>query len=182
MNFAITVLRCILTKMSKMAYKSSPLKTSLAMPHKNNSLFMLLYFMVGFWGAFVQAVEPNTDSPACERATITEKWRDRALFSGAASVAPMGKNMLWYQRPAEIWEEALPLGNGRLGAMVFGGVADERLQLNEDSLWDGYPSDATNPNALEALPEVRRLIFEDKNIEAKRLGAKKMQGTKSILP
>ncbi|MCH5377741.1 MAG: glycoside hydrolase N-terminal domain-containing protein, partial [Planctomycetes bacterium] len=79
-------------------------------------------------------------------------------FVGEAA-APNGSLTLWYRRPASIWEEALPVGNGRLGAMVFGGVDRERLQLNDDTLWDGYPIDASNPASLQALPEVRRLLF-----------------------
>ena len=67
--------------------------------------------------------------------------------------------LLWYKRPAQKWVEALPVGNGRLGAMVFGGVPQERLQLNEDTLYAGGPYDPNNPNALAALPEARRLIF-----------------------
>jgi alpha-L-fucosidase 2 len=66
---------------------------------------------------------------------------------------------LWYQQPAKVWTEALPIGNGRLGAMIFGGVAQEHLQLNEDTLWAGGPYDPDNTNALAALPGVRRLIF-----------------------
>ena len=65
---------------------------------------------------------------------------------------------LWYARPAEQWVEALPLGNGRLGAMVFGRVERERFQLNEDTLWSGGPRDWNNPKAPEVLAEVRRLI------------------------
>src|SRR6187551_3291707 len=76
---------------------------------------------------------------------------------------------LWYQQPAKNWNEALPIGNGRLGAMIFGGVESERLQLNEDSLWSGAPQDADNPKALEALPEIRKLVFEGKYAEAQRL-------------
>ena len=64
------------------------------------------------------------------------------------------------------WVEALAVGNGRLGAMVFGGVDQERLQLNEDTLWAGGPYDPANPEALEALPEVRRLIFAGQYREA----------------
>ncbi len=60
--------------------------------------------------------------------------------------------MLWYQQPAAQWVEALPVGNGRLGAMVFGGVGKERLQLNEDTLWAGGPYDPNNPESLAALP------------------------------
>jgi len=76
---------------------------------------------------------------------------------------------LWYRQPADQWVEALPVGNGRLGAMVFGGVARERLQLNEDTLWAGGPYDPVSPEAAAALPEVRRLIFEGKFAEADRL-------------
>src|SRR5437868_4825817 len=76
---------------------------------------------------------------------------------------------LWYEAPAATWTEALPVGNGRLGAMVFGGVARERIQLNEESVWDGHPMDRTNPDALKTLPEMRRLIFEGRNKEAEAL-------------
>ena len=76
---------------------------------------------------------------------------------------------LWYDKPAAKWEEALPVGNGRLGAMVFGGVAEERLQLNVDSLWSGGPQDADNPDALAALPNIRALLFAGKYAEAQEL-------------
>jgi alpha-L-fucosidase 2 len=76
---------------------------------------------------------------------------------------------IWYRRPAAKWEEALPVGNGQLGAMVFGGVLDERLQLNEKSLWSGGPQDADNPDALPALPRVRALLFAGKHSEAEEL-------------
>jgi len=69
-----------------------------------------------------------------------------------------GEQQLRYLQPAASWNEALPLGNGRLGAMVFGRIAQERLQLNEDTLWAGAPYTPDNPEALAALPEVRRLI------------------------
>jgi alpha-L-fucosidase 2 len=81
---------------------------------------------------------------------------------------------LWYRQPAQEWVEALPVGNGRLGAMVFGGVSEERLQLNEDTLWAGGPYDPNNPDALAALPEARRLIEEGKFGEAQRLCSQKM--------
>jgi len=84
--------------------------------------------------------------------------------------------VLWYPAPAKEWTEALPLGNGRLGAMVFGGVADERLQLNEDTLWGGRPHDPTNPDALGALPEARRLIFAGQYKEAEELIDERMMG------
>jgi alpha-L-fucosidase 2 len=81
---------------------------------------------------------------------------------------------LWYRSPARDWYQALPIGNGRLGAMVFGGVADELLQLNEDTVWAGGPRDVTNPAALPALPEVRRLLFSGRNVEATELAGQSM--------
>ncbi|MGP8240026.1 MAG: glycoside hydrolase N-terminal domain-containing protein, partial [Limisphaerales bacterium] len=76
---------------------------------------------------------------------------------------------LWYRQPAAKWVEALPVGDGRVGAMVFGGINRERLQLNEDTLWAGGPYDPVNSQAREALPEVRRLVFEGKYREAAKL-------------
>jgi alpha-L-fucosidase 2 len=81
-------------------------------------------------------------------------------------------NVLWYRAPAGTWNEALPVGNGRLGAMVFGGVADERLQLNEDTVWAGEKRDRVNPDGPKAVPEVRRLLFEGKVAEAEALADK----------
>ena len=84
--------------------------------------------------------------------------------------------VLWYNKPAGQWTDALPVGNGRLGAMVFGGVQRERIQLNEDTLWDGGPRDTNNPKALDALPKVQQLLFEDKNEEATKLAGETMLG------
>jgi len=99
------------------------------------------------------------------------------------AAAPAEPLSLWYRRPAKQWVEALPVGNGRLGAMVFGGVNEERLQLNEDTLWAGGPYDPVNPEAKAALPEARRLIFEGKYKEADRLiGAKVMAKPLSQMP
>ena len=70
----------------------------------------------------------------------------------------MNQYELWYRRPARAWEEALPIGNGRIGAMVFGGAEEERLALNEDTLWSGYPKDKNNPEAKEHLKSVRDKI------------------------
>ena len=91
--------------------------------------------------------------------------------------------LLWYARPAKQWVEALPVGNGRLGAMVFGGVAHELLQLNDDTLWSGGPRDGTNPHAREVLPEVRRLLLAGEYVAADAL-CHEMQGpfTQSYQP
>lgn len=76
---------------------------------------------------------------------------------------------LWYDKPASRWVEALPLGNGRLGAMVFGDPQHEEFQLNEETVWGGSPYNNTNPKAKEALSQIRQLIFEGKNSEAQEL-------------
>lgn len=81
------------------------------------------------------------------------------------------EHALFYRSPAGQWDEALPVGNGRLGAMIFGDPREERIQLNEDSLWHGGPRDRHNPDALSNLPEIRRLIFEGKPREAERLAS-----------
>ena len=78
-------------------------------------------------------------------------------------------NMLWYRQPAKQWVEALPVGNGRIGAMLFGGTQHERIQLNESSFWAGGPYDPVNPKAHDALPEVRNLIFAGRFAEAQAL-------------
>ena len=111
----------------------------------------------------------------------------RRRFLGTAAILPFASSiirgvpvpadrlLLWYDKPASEWTEALPIGNGRLGAMIFGGPATEQLQLNEDTLYAGSPYDPNNPEALKALPEARRLIFAGKYKEAHDLvGAKMM--------
>ena len=79
---------------------------------------------------------------------------------------------LWYDRPAGKWIEALPLGNGRLGAMVYGDPSNEEIQLNEETVWGGSPHNNTNTKAKDALAEIRRLIFDGKNMEATDLCGK----------
>jgi len=82
---------------------------------------------------------------------------------------------LWYNKPAAAWEEALPLGNAKTGAMVFGGVVDERYQLNDNTLWSGYPDGGNNPDGPKILPQVREQIFAGNWDSATTLW-KKMQG------
>ena len=96
----------------------------------------------------------------------------KAVVQSVNSVpAPAGKWMLWYRRPATEWVEALPVGNGRLGAMVFGGVDVERVQFNEDTIWTGQPQDYQHHGAADYLPEVRGLLFEGKQAKAEELAA-----------
>ncbi|MCD7901776.1 MAG: glycoside hydrolase family 95 protein [Bacteroides sp.] len=90
---------------------------------------------------------------------------------------------LWYDRPAQVWTEALPLGNGRLGAMVYGNPGVEQIQLNEETIWAGQPNNNANPNALEYIPKVRQLVFEGKYLEAQTLATEKvMAKTNSGMP
>ena len=89
---------------------------------------------------------------------------------------------LTYHKPAEKWTEALPIGNGRIGAMVFGGTEDERLQINESTLWGGGPHDYTNPDAHSQLEEIRRLIFAGKVEEAQKLSETMMGQPKLLMP
>jgi alpha-L-fucosidase 2 len=89
---------------------------------------------------------------------------------------------LTYDKPASKWTEALPLGNGRIGAMVFGGTEDERIQINESTLWGGGPHDYTNPGAYGHLDEVRKLIFAGKVDEAEKVAAGMMGNPKLLMP
>ena len=96
------------------------------------------------------------------------------VFYSLTPSAHANRGMLkfWYDKPAAEWEEALPLGNGRLGAMVYGGANDEIIQLNEDTFWAGGPYNNLNPAALKALPEIRRLLQKGNYAEASALGEK----------
>ena len=125
------------------------------------------------------------DTPMLSRRTILEGGAALAaalthpegLAAASTSSASASRQRLWYRQPASVWTEALPVGNGRLGAMVFGGAAVETLQLNEDTLWTGGPYDPTNPQARAALPEVRRLIFAGKFAQAEALANARLMGT-----
>jgi len=84
--------------------------------------------------------------------------------------------ILWYRRPAPQWDHALPVGNGRLGAMVFGNTYRERIQLNEDTLWSGGPREVNNPDALPHLDKVRRMLFNGRPDAAIDLAEEKLLG------
>jgi len=83
---------------------------------------------------------------------------------------------LWFQEPAVLWTEALPVGNGRLGAMVFGSIQREHLALNEDTLWSGFPRDWNNPGAKAHLPVVRDLVIKEQDYQGGDAECRKMQG------
>ncbi len=89
------------------------------------------------------------------------------LTAGLSTMADSGAKMkLWYKRPASNWNEALPIGNGRLGAMVYGGTAVDQIQLNEETVWSGGPNKNINPEIAEVMPEIVKLFFEGKYQEA----------------
>src|SRR5690349_6474566 len=147
-------------------------------------------------------------APACVAAALAAGVVVAAAQSATAptltgqAAPPPSALTLWYRAPASDhpllatdapresrqaataeWVRALPVGNGRLGAMVFGGVVHERLQLNEDTLWAGRPYDPVNPEAKDALPEVRRLIADGKYADAAKLvGAKVMSKPLAQMP
>src|SRR6187431_2689068 len=112
------------------------------------------------------------------RSTLAALGASTALSDASGRAAPPKASpmRLWYRQPAKEWVEALPVGSGKLGAMVFGGVAAERLQLNEDTLWAGGPYDPANPQALAALPEIRRLIDAGDYAKATELADAKFLG------
>ena len=96
-------------------------------------------------------------------------------LAGSLTVASQQNLKLWYTKPASIWEEALPLGNAKTGAMVFGGITKERFQLNDNTLWSGHPDPGNNPETNRLLPEVRKQIFAGNWDSATALW-RKMQG------
>ena len=89
-------------------------------------------------------------------------------------IATAHEYRLWYDKPAMTWTQALPVGNGVMGAMVFGTPAVEHIQLNEETIWAGQPNNVINPNAKQNLPKVRQLIFEGKYKEAQKLADEKV--------
>ena len=93
----------------------------------------------------------------------------------AQTTQAAGPHKLWYDRPAQLWTEALPIGNGRLGGMIYGNVTTERVQLNEETIWAGRPNNNANPEALEYLPKVRQLVWEGHYKEAQDMATAHVQ-------
>ena len=90
----------------------------------------------------------------------------------AVPVTPVGDWLLWYDQPATKWDQALPVGNGRMGAMVFGGLAEERIQFNEHTIWTGKPHSYAHVGAVKVLPQLRDLLFNGKQAEAEKLATR----------
>lgn len=131
--------------------------------------FARLDGLVGAW-----RLEPDSGrqiQPIAGRASLTA-----ALSVNGAACGPDGVVPLWYRQPAREWVEALPLGNGRLGAMVFGGIERERIQLNDDTIWSGGPYDPANPEAPAAIRGARELVFAGQRAEAEEVLTKHALG------
>ncbi len=99
------------------------------------------------------------------------------LFSACSYHEETSNLKLWYEQPAEAWTDALPVGNGRLGAMVYGGVEKEYIQFNEETLWKGGPHDYAHKGAVNYLSEIRQLLFDGKQNEAHKLAMEKFMST-----
>ena len=91
---------------------------------------------------------------------------------------------VWFNQPAQNWNEAIPIGNGILGGMVYGGIESDTIKINEETLWSGGPRDLQNYEAINHLPEIRQLLFDGKTREAEDLINKTMLGeyNESYLP
>ncbi len=113
-------------------------------------------------------------APAEKRSPTPEKQAPpRCTVAPSADLAPPGI-VLWYRQPAAQWTDALPVGNGRVGAMVFGGVRQERIQLNENSVWEGTAGSRKVPDSAASLARVRELLFDGKIVEAQKLASQTM--------
>ena len=104
-----------------------------------------------------------------------------AALHAAKNPSQNSNLQLWYLQPAKVWEEALPVGNGRLGAMVFGGVSEERLQLNEGNIWSGNRlKDYDRVGAYKYFSEIRKMIYDGKYKEAQALVKKEVLGERPL--
>lgn len=124
----------------------------------------------------------------CNAALGSAALSQRHAFAFSSHLRPVHSTIDWaqfklfYHRPAPSWPEALPVGNGRLGAMVFGNPGLERIQLNEESIWDGELRDRDNPKAGDSVPEIRRLLFAGKVHEAETMAVEDMLSIPRRMP
>src|SRR5437764_14105731 len=106
-----------------------------------------------------------------------------AILSAAAAAvaqplsAAHGPLTLWYNKPSEIWTDALPVGNGHMGAMIFGGATHERIQFNEQTVWTGEPHDYAHKGASQSLAKIRELLWAGRQKEAEDLAMKEFMST-----
>ncbi len=125
---------------------------------------------------FIKAVTIGAAAAAVEAQMEPHAAATPTAINNRNAVNKPDNSTLWYNSPAANWLEALPVGNGRIAAMVFGGAAKEQLQLNEGTLWAGGPHDYTSPEGLANLAEIRKLVFEEKWQEAQNLADAKLLG------
>ena len=105
--------------------------------------------------------------------------RHTILFFLLIAQTAAGQDLrLWYRQPAKVWTEALPIGNGDLGAMIYGGITEEHLQLNESTFWTGQPRSYQREDAWEYLDTIRRLLFDGRQAEAETLAQTHFMGKK----
>lgn len=142
---------------------------------------MNFFRRIGFAAIFTFTIATAMAEPSLPTTKLAEAVHvERVMLTGNAE-APTNPLTLWYRQPARTWNEALPVGNGKLGAMIFGGIEREQIALNEDSVWEGYHRNADNTNSLAALPKIRELLFENKSDEAVQLIGDDMMGVPSRL-
>ena len=103
------------------------------------------------------------------------------VWAAAQTKSVDNDQRLWYDHPATVWLEAVPLGNSRMGAMVFGGTDVEEIQLNEETFWSGGPHNNNSTTSLQHLDEVRNLIFDGKEREAENIINNSIQDIIAIL-
>src|SRR5436190_12122451 len=132
----------------------------LGLPHFVGVAFIVVVVLAA------QSARSATNSP-----TTTPTFAGNLTGEALPPAEPLS---LWYRQPATVWTSALPVGNGRQGAMMFGGIDSEVLCLNEDTLWAGGPYTPDNPEAFSALAEARQLIWDGKYANAQRLISQKM--------
>ncbi|MGB3154476.1 MAG: glycoside hydrolase family 95 protein, partial [Chitinophagaceae bacterium] len=109
-------------------------------------------------------------------ATPSLRAQDKNIPEKISTKSFNTSTLLWYAAPAQKWEEALPVGNGRLGAMVFGKNGEERIQLNEETYWSGGPYSTVVKGGYKVLPEIQKLVFEEKYLAAHNLFGRNVMG------
>ena len=124
-------------------------------------------------GLVIQQLVSTHGALAAQIARAGSSQTPTTAVVSSPAPAPDGDWILWYRQPAASWEEALPVGNGRLGAMVYGGVPGEHIQFNEGTIWTGQPHAYHHEGAAKALPEMRKLLQEGRQLEAEGLRKQK---------
>ena len=140
---------------------------------KVNKQRLIILILITFCFQTIAAISVDNKKSAIPKAHPMLLWYDKPALR--CDTISWNANM-WNTNPCG-WFEALPVGNGRMGAMVFGGIKKELIQLNEETVWGGYKIDRDNPGALNALPEIQKLIFENQVEDALRLAYKNLTGT-----